>query len=483
MDERIQSAIHNSSSSFSSGSGRVGRREVLRAGLTGFTGLALPGLYRLRAEAAAEREPQTAIILVWLRGGASHLETFDPKPEASSEFRGPYDAIDTNVPGMRIGELLPRLSKIADKYALLRSVAHDAGGHPAGSLRVLGGDLARADKPKPEFPDWMTVAHYVRRESGRALPNYVSINPVDRYDSFVIAGPGYLGPSYEPFKVTGDPSSPKFTVQNIGVKDPQQLKRIQDRVGLKEDFENLQRVVDATGLIDALDKYENQALSLLTSSKAGSAFDLTKEPDSVRDRYGRNQWGQQCLMARRLVEAGVEIIATEFDGPLCARPSNWDDHAVNNHVFQANKYRAPYFDQAVSALIEDVYQRNLDKRVMVIVTGEFGRTPRISYAASSGGGAASGSKGTKQPGRDHWPRANTMLFAGGGIQTGQVIGATDPRGEDPVSRRVTPHDFLATIYQHLGIDYRAYALEILNSRRIVLPKPGEPIPELRRVYS
>ena len=398
------------------GARRIGRREVLRAGLTGFTSLSLPGLYKLRARAAAKPKQSTAIILVWLRGGASHLETFDPKPEAPSEFCGPYDAIDTNVPGIRISELLPGLSKIADKYTLLRSVAHNAGGHPAGSLRVLGGDPASADKPKPFYPDWMTVSHYLRSDPSRALPNYVAINPVDRYDSFVIAGPGYLGPAYEPFKVIGDPNNPKFAVPNIGLDDPAHVQRLLTRTVLKDSFERLQRGLDQSRLMDALDKYETQALNLLTSSQAGTAFDLTKEPDTVRDRYGRHQWGQQCLMARRLVEAGVEIVATEFDGPLCARPNNWDDHAVNNHVFQANKYRAPYFDQAVSALIEDIYQRNLDKRVMVIVTGEFGRTPRISYAASSGGGTASGAKGTKQPGRDHWPRANSMLFAGGGIR-------------------------------------------------------------------
>jgi len=461
---------------------RIGRREVLRAGLTGFTSLSLPGLYKLRAQAAKPKQ-STAIILVWLRGGASHLETFDPKPEAPSEFCGPYDAIDTNVLGIRISELLPGLSKIADKYTLLRSVAHNAGGHPAGTLRVLGGDPASADKPKPFYPDWMTVSHYLRSDPSRSLPNYVAINPVDRYDSFVIAGPGYLGPAYEPFKVIGNPNNPKFAVPNIGLDDPEHVQRLRTRTVLKDSFERLQRGLDQSSLMEALDKYETQALNLLTSSQAGTAFDLTKESDAVRDRYGRHQWGQQCLMARRLVEAGVEIVATEFDGPLCARPSNWDDHAVNNHVFQANKYRAPYFDQAVSALIEDIYQRNLDKRVMVIVTGEFGRTPRISYAASSGGGTASGAKGTKQPGRDHWPRANSMLFAGGGIRTGQIIGATDARGEDPVSRRVTPHDFLATIYHHLGIDMRAFALEVLNSRRVSLPAPVDPIRELTRERS
>jgi uncharacterized protein (DUF1501 family) len=185
-------------------------------------------------------------------------------------------------------------------------------------------------------------------------------------------------------------------------------------------------------------------------------------------------------MARRLVEAGVDVVATEFDGPLCGRVANWDDHAVNHHIFDAIKYRAPFVDQAVSALIEDVYARGLDRRVLVVVTGEFGRTPRISYVASSGGGVASGEAGTVQPGRDHWPRANSMLFAGGGIQTGQVIGATDPRGEDPIERRVGPGDFLATIYRHLGIDYRQVAIPNFAGRPIPIVSDGQAIDELAR---
>jgi len=232
--------------------------------------------------------------------------------------------------------------------------------------------------------------------------------------------------------------------------------------------------------MQAVDDFEAQALSLLTSAEARTAFDLSNESDATRDRYGRHRWGQQCLLARRLVESGVEIIATEFDGPQCGRVSNWDDHAVNHHVFEALAWRAPFFDQAVSALVEDIYQRGLDRRVMVIVTGEFGRTPRISTQPSSGGGKASRPKGTKQPGRDHWPRANTMLFAGGGIDAGQVIGATDRKGEDPSRRRVTPWDFLATIYHHLGLDTHHLAVTDFANRpefRDILLK-GNVIPEL-----
>ena len=455
------------------------RREILRAGLVGFSSLSLPGLLQWRALAGTKPAEKTAVILVWLRGGASHLETFDPKPEAPAEFRGPFGAIDTNVAGIRTSELLPTLATMADKYALLRSMAHTGGGHPAGSLQILAGDPDAADKVKPVYPDWMSVVSYLRRDPTRSIPNYVAVNPVDNYDSFTIAGPTYIGPAYEPFKVTGDVSSPTFQVPNIGLAAGQQSS-LEGRVALKGSLDRIRRGLDNSGLMSAVDGFETQAMNLLTSPEARKAFDLSLEEDRVRDRYGRNAWGQQCLMARRLVEAGVDVVATEFDGPLCGRVANWDDHAVNHHVFDALKYRAPFFDQAVSALIEDVYQRGLDKRVLVIVTGEFGRTPRISYVASSGGGVASGEAGTVQPGRDHWPRAGSMLFAGGGIRTGQVIGATDARGEDPIERRVGPGDFLATIYRHLGIDYQRIAINNFAGRPIPIVSEGQAIVELAR---
>ncbi|MDG2390033.1 MAG: DUF1501 domain-containing protein [Planctomycetaceae bacterium] len=455
------------------------RRELLRTGLVGFTGLTLPGLYRARAEAAATaKKSDTAIILVWLRGGQSHLDTFDMKPLATTDYRGPFNPIDTNVPGIQITELYPRLSQCADRFALLRSVAHDAGGHPAGSLRVLGGDPASTDKPIPTYPDWMSIASYLRHKPTQQFPNYVTINPVDRYDSFQIAGPTYLGPSYEPFKIIGNPDTPDFSVPNIGFKDEKTQRRIEERTELRSKIDLMRRDIDQTGLMRAFDNFESQALRLLSSPEAARAFDLTQEEDKLRDRYGRNSWGQQCLMARRLVEAGVDIVTTEFDGPLCGRVANWDDHAVNHHVFDANAHRAPFYDQAISALIEDLYDRGLDKRVMVVVTGEFGRTPRISNVASSGGGVASAAKGTVQPGRDHWPRANTMLFSGGGIETGQIIGATDARGEDPISRRVTPYDFLMTIFHHLGYDPVQLALKNFAGRRNPIFSKGNPISEL-----
>lgn len=460
------------------------RRELLRIGLGGFTSLSLPGLWHCRAQAEPtkpeKKNERTAIILVWLRGGASHLETFDPKPDAPAEYRGPFSPISTNVPGIQISELLPRLAQCADRYALVRTLSHTGGGHPAGSLQMLSGDPDAQDKRHPRYPDWMTVANYLRRQQQGELPNSITVNPIDRYDSFTIAGPAYLSPAYSPFQVLGDPSRPDFSIPNVGTADAGQRQRLSDRVTLRQSLDQLHRQIDQQGTMEAMDQLEQQAVNLLLSEQARTAFDLSREETQVRERYGMNAWGQQCLMARRLVEAGVDIVTTEFDGPLCGRVANWDDHAVNHHVFDALQFRLPVFDQAVSALIEDVYARGLDRRVLVVVTGEFGRTPRISHVASSGGGVASGTAGTVQPGRDHWPRAGSMLFAGGGIQTGQVIGATDQKGEAPIHGKVSPEDFLATLYRHLGIDYENTFLQDFSGRPTPIIREGQPIAGLRR---
>jgi uncharacterized protein (DUF1501 family) len=453
------------------------RREFLKFGLSAFGTLSLPALYQLRAAPATARE-RTAIIVVWLRGGGSHLDTYDPKPDAPAGYRGPFQPIATRTTGLRITELLPRHAKISNRLTILRSMAHTGGGHPAGSLQLLAGDPDPQDKLKPILPDWMSVAHRLRYDPRRSLPNYIGVNPIVRYDNFTIAGPAHLGEAYAPFSVTGDPNAPNFRVPNVGLADSNEQERFAGRAKLHGNLDSLRHDLNRMRPKAGMDTFQEQAINLLTSPEAARAFDLNLENPKLRDRYGRNTWGQQLLMARRLVEAGVEIVTTELSGPLCGRVQNWDDHAVNHHVFDALKFRAPYFDQAVAALIEDVYDRGLDKRVLVVVTGEFGRTPKITYVASSGGGVASAAAGTVQPGRDHWPSANSMLWAGGGLSTGQVIGSNDRRGEYVVDRRVGPQDFLATIYQHLGIDYENVTLPDQTGRPIHIVQNGKAIPEL-----
>ncbi|HQU44365.1 MAG TPA: DUF1501 domain-containing protein [Pirellulales bacterium] len=460
-----------------------GRRAFLQAGLAGFASLSLPGILKLRAhsplyagEATAAGREKTAVIMVWQPGGCSHIDSYDPKPDAGSEYRGPFGTIATKVPGVRFTELLPRQASIADRFTVLRSMHQAAGGHPAGSMQLLSGDPDTRDKPKPRLPDWMSVTNYLRSQEGprrNPLPAYVGINPPLEYN-----GPAYLGDAYSPFTVSGDPSSPSFSVPNIGLSDSAEVNRIDRRSGLRRKLDLLDRAFDRAGELAALDEFETQAMTLLTNPKTKEAFDLSREDDRTRDRYGRNSWGQQLLLARRLVEAGVEVLTTSLNGPLCGRVHNWDDHAVNHHVFNAMRFRAEVYDQAVSALIEDIYERGLDKRVLVVVTGEFGRTPKISYAASTGAGNASAPAGTQQPGRDHWPRAFSNLWAGGGLRTGRVIGATDKRGEDAVERICGPGDFLATIYHHLGIDSANTAIRDFNGRPTPIVDHGRPIPEL-----
>jgi uncharacterized protein (DUF1501 family) len=451
----------------------VHRREFLRVGLAGLSGLTLPELLRLRAEAgmATERE-RTAIIIVWLIGGMSHLESYDPKPLSGSEYRGPYDPIATRLPGVQFSELMPRHAQLADKFTILRSLVHTGFCHQQGAQQLLTGHPVRELKNKPDDPDLFSITHYLRSDPARTLPNYVGVNPIP------YIGSAYLGPSYEPFAVSGDPNDPKFTVPNLGIADAAQAQRMGQRIDLRKSFDRIQRDIDRRGNMQALDAFESQAWNVLTSSVTRKAFDIAQEEEPVRERYGRNAWGQQCLMARRLVEAGVDLVTTTFNGPLCGRVQNWDDHAVNHNVFEAMKLRAPLYDQAVTALVEDLRARGLDKRTLLIVTGEFGRTPKISYSASTGEGRASAPTGTMQPGRDHWPNATSLLFSGGGIAEGQVIGGTDSRGEYVTDRIVGVQDFLATVYRHLGIDAERVAFTNFAGRPVPILQDGRPIREL-----
>jgi hypothetical protein len=343
-------------------------------------------------------------------------------------------------------------------------------------MQMLSGDMDTRDKPKPKLPDWMSVANYLRsQETHRAnpLPRYVGINPPLQYN-----GPAYVGEAFGPFTVKGDPNNPDFTVPNLGLTDQAEVLRLGRRVQLRQRLDSFQRAVDRRLEVEAIDVFEEQALSLLTSSEAKVAFDLSREDERTRDRYGRNAWGQQLLMARRLVEAGVEVVTTSLNGPLCGRVNNWDDHAVNHHVFDALRFRADAYDQAVTSLIEDIHERGLAEQVLVVVTGEFGRTPKINYQPSTGAGNASAAAGTKQPGRDHWPRAFSNIWAGGGISGGQVIGATDSRGGDVIDSRYSAHDFLATIYHHLGIDSTRVTINDFNGRPTPIVDHGSPIKEL-----
>jgi uncharacterized protein (DUF1501 family) len=448
------------------------RRAFLR--FAGMGGIGLPALLAARAangasDRAFNTRERTALIVVWLQGGASHLETYDPKPGAPAEVRGPYGAIETSAPGVRISELLPKHAQVADRFAILRSLVHTGFCHQQGNQQLFTGFPEQVLKLEPEHPDLFAVASRIRAgDAGtgvRDVPVHVGLNPIP------YLGPAYLGPAFGPFAVYGDPNQPQFDVPELGLRNPRRGDHLARRRGLSDAFDAMRWKLEDQMRDGAFDRFAEQAFTLLTSEAARSAFDIDREDPRLRDKYGRNRWGQQCLLARRLVEAGVDLVTTTLDGPLCGRVGNWDDHAVNHHIFDAMKTRCQYMDQAVAALIEDLFDRGLDHRVMVVVTGEFGRTPKIDYQNDS-------ASGVRQPGRDHWPKATSLLFAGGAVRGGQVIGGTDRLGAEVVSRRVGVRDVLATIYAHLGIDARSITIADPTNRPIAVLPEGDPIPEL-----
>ena len=309
------------------------------------------------------------------------------------------------------------------------------------------------------------------------MPNYISGTDAGRAGVDVYnLGAAYLGPAYLPFNVPGDPSTPGFEIENVGLSKSI-ADRLDDRTRLLEGFDRLRRNVDDSGVMDAMDQFGQRATQLLTSPAAREAFDLSAESDALRDRYGRHAWGQRALLARRLVEAGCSFVTMVMEKPyqsgvpwLKEGTYNWDSHAVNCHLFRDAEVRLPVYDQAITALVEDLYDRGLDRDVLLVVTGEFGRTPRITYQNGT-------QTGVMQPGRDHWPNAMSMLVAGGGMRTGQVVGSTNNKGEHPQDRPLTPNDLWATVYRHLGIDYKAAFPDLAGRPQLILPF-GEPIAEL-----
>lgn len=462
--------------------GPVSRRSVLEAGSLGLGMLGLSDLLRLRANAAESpaepSPPDTSIIFIWLPGGPPHMEMYDMKPDAPADYRGDFRPIATNVSGLDVCELMPMHAQCADRYNIIRSVAHEFADHGGGHKRFLTGrHPATPTGFVNDAPAVGSIVAKCREHVSSGLPNYVSGTDPGRAAVDVYSfGAAYLGPSYVPFNVPGDSSEPDFKVQNLSV-EAALTDRLNSRAELLHGFDRLARSIDNSGLMTAMDSFNQQALSMLTSDKARNAFDLTQEPEHVRERYGKHAWGQRALMARRLVEAGCSFVTMVMENPyvsgipwLKQGTYNWDSHAVNCHLFDDAKIRLPIYDRAVTALVEDIYERGLDRRVMVVVTGEFGRTPRINSTAGS-------QTGVMQPGRDHWPQAMSMLVCGGGMRTGQVIGATNSKGEEPSERPLTPNDLWATVYRHLGIDYEQSFIDHSGRPMPILPY-GNPIQEL-----
>ena len=458
--------------------GPVTRRSFLQAGAVGVGGLGLNQLMAMQARAAAGAPKDTACIFVWLPGGPPHMEMYDMKPDAPSEYRGEFSPIRTKVSGIEVCELLPMHATIADKFSIIRSVQHTFSDHGGAHKRFMTG----RDPKEPtgfvnDYPACGSMISGMLERQKRSDLNYVLMTDRGRHGIDVYSlGTAYLSSSTTPFTVAGDPSKSGFEVKNLALSSELE-NRLTDRMHLLTSLDQLRRDIDRAGDIDAMDEINQKAMNLLTSGEIRQAFDLSKESERTKDRYGRHAWGYRALMARRLVEAGCPFVTVVLENPFVSGVAfpkdgtyNWDSHAVNCHLFRDARIRFPIYDRTVTALIEDIYGRGLNERVLVVVTGEFGRTPRLEYRTGT-------HTKVPQPGRDHWPQAMSMIVSGGGAEHGQVIGATNPRGEEPSERPLSPNDVWATIFRHLGIDYRHSLLDH-NGRPMPILSDGEPIDEL-----
>jgi hypothetical protein len=437
--------------------GQMSRRDWLRVGFLGLGGLTLADLLRLRAHGAAAPS-DTAVILLFVHGGPSHLETYDLKPNAPAEFRGPFRPIQTNVNGMQVCEHLPRHARTAHRFTLIRSCSHDEADHFAGHRRFLSGygQLKPGTGAESYYPQVGAVVNRLVASRQPGVPPALAVGGV------VVNGPDYAAGISEGFW----PTVHRVPIVQHGMRDASltvDARRFGDRWALHQTFDQMRRDLDVAGDMRIMDAHNRQAIEILTTGAIHRAFDLQLEDARVRDSYGEG-WGQQVLTARRLVEAGVTFVT------VCAPGSgpgsmahNWDDHAVNWDLNTAMLARLPRYDHVVTTLINDLFDRGLDRRILLVVTGEFGRTPRLEQRDG-------------RIGRDHWPSAMSILVSGGGMPMGQVIGATTANGERPRERPLDPHDILATVYRHLGIDHRQTIIDP-TGRPIPLTR-GEPILEL-----
>jgi len=461
--------------------GSLSRREWLRIGGLSLGALAVGRSPSLSQLLAAEQQDFGAkrdfsVILFWANGGPSHIDLFDLKPEAPAEFRGPFRPIQTSVSGLEITEQLPRLAGMAEHFTLVRSLHHERGEHSGGTHRFLTGYASRAaNLQDSEYPEIGSIVSRQLDDRSRNVPLFVANTKL--YGS----GPAYLGPAYAPYMPSPNPQTSTGNNQYDPVPiysssgPPDTLKiasggvlALRRRADLLDRLNSVSHHVNASA--DApIDAFQRQALDMLSSNRTRDAFDLTQESDAMRRRYGDTHWGRSLLTCRRLVQAGVRFVqcqATFRLKPETGRTSNWDDHSVNSHIFNAYQEKLPSFDQSVSALISDLKEQGLDRNVLFIFCGEFGRTPLIRYQDESG-----------RPGRDHWPRAMSVLLAGGGLRMGQVIGATNPRAEEPVDRAMDSNCLLATIYERFGIDPHQL-LHDRSGRPLPILPHGEPIEEL-----
>jgi hypothetical protein len=433
----------------------MSRRDCLKLGLGAFMGGGLVDALRLRASAGDSTVPRTSCILIWLDGGPSHIDSFDPKPNAPAEIRGEFQPIASRVPGMFFSENMVRLSAISDKFTLVRSIRHDQNNHGAGNHYMTTGAPTRIPVSCGAFASYHpSMGSVVSHERGatNGMPPYFSIPDMTRS-----GGPNFLGARHAPFVLSDDPNQEAFRVRDVTI--PRELAdgRALGRRDLRSRLDQMERYHDRAAGDPAVGVDENylQAVSLMSSAAAQRAFEIQREPRRVRDAYGRSTLGQQALLARRLVEAGVPFITLNNGG--------WDHHS---NIFPAFRDQARRFEAVVAALIDDLDQRGLLDTTLVLVLGEFGRAPQISTLP-----------GAATPGRDHWSNAMSVLVAGCGTPRGQVVGATDRQGYAAVEKIYGPENFVSTVYLKLGID-PGKILYASNGRPTHLVSDPRPIPEL-----
>ena len=437
---------------------RVGsRRWFLQTGLAGLAGLSLPDLLRCRARASANGGPdRKAVILIWLSGGPSHLDTWDPKPDAPAEIRGPFGSIATKVPGVRVCEHLPLQARILDRLALVRSVDCRASTDHFPAPMQAGNPQAQRNKSDPyvgTHPSMGSVAARFRGPNDPALPAFVGMADLNLFFADVL-GASPMGGAYEPADAAQLAGRLKLP-QGVSVA------RAKDRGELCRQFDRLRRDLDVRDTMARIDHYRGQALDMVVSGKAQRAFRVDLEPDRVRDAYGRHSLGERTLLARRLVEAGVTFVTVS--GTFGVFDNHGDD-VIWGGLIKGLKPILPRLDQAVSALVQDLETRGLLDDTLVLALGEFGRSPIFSQRGTGG--------------REHWPSCMSMLVAGGGLARGQVVGSTDAKGGEVKEARVTPADLAATVYRHLGIDLDAQWTDLQGRPQSIVTEGGRPIPEL-----
>jgi len=401
----------------------VNRRDFLHLGMLSAFGLSTTDMFKYQAAAGAKSGKDLSCILIWLDGGPTHLDTFDPKPNAPVEVRGPFKTIATDVAGIRLSEHMKESAKVMKHVALVRSLTHELGNHDTGSHYLLTGH-----RPTPVIK-YPSLGSIIAKETGfaKALPPYVAIPSIRS-----VGKSGYLPGTFAPFDLGGDPSKPNYKVRDLNPPEWISFDRVDRRRNMQEQVDNLSRAIEEGAATNTRDSFYEQAYRLLTSPSAKNAFDLSKENPKTRQRYGRRRIGTGCLMARRLVEAGSRFVTVVDRG--------WDTHQDLARNLPDSRFpgsgKLPDMDRAFATLVTDLQERGLLDTTLVIMMGEFGRTPKIN----AGGG------------RDHWPRAGFACFAGGGVKGGQVIGATDSYGETPAERPVRPEDIATTVLTMMGID-------------------------------